>query len=304
MGEVNKLPFDVFICYKRSSAEEMALRLREALKEYDISAFVDTMDIPKEYEFTDKWWQYRDDAIRKCDTFLMIVTVGFEKSTEIADEIKIARDSNRKLMLFRWHKLYPEIIINLGDELLNIKDLQQISFDSPGMLVTQFFDNYKRQYNKEQRLSIQKTETATKVDKPVPPLVHYEITQQIRDTILQRQLPNVGFNIRSWHPEPIKARIKARVILGGQDLGMEKSEYRNGKYFGYYNGKTEWNLNPYGMVFGNFSIPLQCATSKEALTIEVTVTLKDQKGRTFEYLPVSYTFMRNVNSWFYEPASF
>jgi hypothetical protein len=137
-----------------------------------------------------------------------------------------------------------------------------------------------------------------------PPLINFGVTQQINETDLQWNLPKVGFRIRSWHPDPIKAKVKARVILGGNDLGMEIGQMRNGKYFGYYNGKTIWHLNPYEAVFGNFSIPPQCATSEETLSIEVTVIIKDQKGNEFEYLPVSYTFVHDTNSWFYEPASF
>jgi hypothetical protein len=295
--------FDVFICYKRSSAEDIAIKLREALKEHEISAFIDTIDIPKEYELTEKWWQFRDQAIRTCGTFLMLVTIGFEKSTEIVKEIRIARDSKRKFALFRWIKLSTDLQIDLGDEVLNIKDLQQTPFDSAGMLIRQFFDNCSKEFYKKQKHgTIPKQKINT--DQPLTPLVHYGITQQINETPLQWDLPRVGFIIRSWHPDPIRARVKAKVILGGEDLGMEKGCYRNGKYLGYYNGKTTWNLNPYGAVFGNFTLPEKCATSKEALTIEVKVVLKDQKGNLFRYLPVAFTYMRDKNTWFYEPVSF
>jgi hypothetical protein len=73
---------------------------------------------------------------------------------------------------------------------------------------------------------------------------------------------------------------------------------------GYYNGQTAWNLNPYSIVFGHFSIPQECATSKETLTIEVRVSLEDQNGQVLEYLPVGFTFIREKNTWFYEPREF
>jgi hypothetical protein len=296
--------FDVFICYKRFSAEEMAHTLRSALKDYDITAFIDTIEIPKEYEFTEKWWQYRDQAIVSCGTFLMLVTAGFEKSKEIAKEIKIARDNHKTIMFFRWSKLSTEMLIDLGDEIFNTKDLQQIPFDSSGMLVRLFFDNYSQDEQNVQKLTLPNATLEADPVKLVHPLVRYGVTQQINNSTEKWDLPRVGFTFRSWHPEPIKAKVKARVILGGEDLGMEKGEVRNGKYLGYYNGKTDWNLNPYNVIFGNFSIPPKCATSKETLSIEVTVSIEDQQGHTFEYLPVAFTFMRDSNSWFYEPASF
>ena len=300
------MSYEVFICYKRTSGDELAARLKEALGEYHISAFVDTLDIPKQYESTAKWWEYRNNAIVNCKVFAMIVTIGFEKSSDIVREIKLARSEKKKFMCFRWARLSPEIIINLGDESLNIKDMEQISFDSPSQLVRQFFDNYPKQNQtlpKEEAISLKIISSKDSN----PPLVHYEITQSIQNTTLQRMLPDVGFYIRSWHPYPIKARVKARVILDGKDLGMEKGDYRNGKYVGYYNGETEWNLNPYIIVFGHFNIPKECVEGVEkdkTLTIEVRVTVEDQNRQIFEYLPVAWTYIRRNNMWFFEPVNF
>ena len=113
-------------------------------------------------------------------------------------------------------------------------------------------------------------------------------------------VPCVGASARAL----IRARVKARIILGDKDLGMVKGEYRNGKYMGYYDGRTPWNLNPYSIVFGHFSIPQELVQSKETLTIEVRVNIKDQNGLTFKYLPVAFTYMSKNNIWFFEPRSF
>lgn len=301
------MPYDVFICYKRLSGDDLAERLRNALRENQISAFVDDFDIPKEYKLTEKWWQYRDQAITDCGTFVMIVTKGFEKSPPIIQEMKLAESHKRKFMCFRWTDLKPEILIDLGDQKLNLKDIQQIEFRTPADLVRQFFACYEGEYQGELGEITKHTTkpqlTPTLKENP-PPLVHYGITQQIQNTEYQRKLPDVGFYIRSTHDHPIRTRVKARVILGDKDLGMEKGAVRNGKYMGYYNGKTQWNLNPYSLVFGHFSIPQECVQSKETLTIEVRVSLEDQNGQTFEYLPVAFTYMPKINSWFFEPRSF
>jgi hypothetical protein len=299
------MPHEVFICYKRSSGDDLAVRLKEALREFNIPAFVDTMDIPKKYESTDKWWEYRNQAIANCKIFAMIVTAGFEKSSEIVKEIKLARDKKREFMCFRWAKLNPEIAIDLGNEFLNIRDIEQIPFSNASELVRQFFDNYSKQNQtqpEEETIEDRKIQSAS--EESHPPLIHYEITQLIQNTMLERMLPDVGFYIRSWHPHPVKARVKARIILDGKDLGMEKGEYRNGKYVGYYNGQTEWNLNPYTIVFGHFSIPQECVEKNKTLTIEVRVTLEDQNGQVFNYLPVAWTHIRESNVWFFEPVNF
>ncbi len=295
-----KNDYDVFICYKRLSADDFALRLREALKEYDIRAFVDSADIPKEYELTELWWQYRDNALKNSGTFIMLVTIGFEKSEEIIKEIKLARESRCKCMVFRWHTLSPDLTVDLGNTKLNLSDFEQVAFDSAGMLVRQFFDSYKKQYETPPSAS----KDAVLSFLTVPPILHYEITQRVRDTNRQRALPNVGFNIRSWHPSPLKVRVSARVILGSEDLGMVEGQIRNGKHLGYYNGETEWNLNPYNIVFGNLNIRSKCATGGETLTIEVTIVGTDERGVYFQYLPVAYTFDRDNNTWFYEPTAF
>lgn len=299
---------EVFICYKRHFADDLAVNLREALREINISAFVDTIDIPKIYEFTEKWSEYRNQAIANCKIFAMIVTAGFEKSQEIAEEIKLAREKRKDSMCFRWAELNPEIVIDLGGESLNTKDIEQIPFNNASELVRRFYDCYAKQnptHPEQKTTEDRKTQSAS--EESHPPLIHYEITQLIQNTMLERMLPDVGFYIRSWYPRPVKARVKARIILDGKDLGMEKGVYRNGKYVGYYNGQTEWNLNPYTIVFGHFSIPQECVEGVEknkTLTIEVRVTLEDQDGQLFEHLPVAWTYIRKSNVWFFEPIGF
>lgn len=297
------MTFDIFICYNRKSARDLAINLKQALEDYDISAFVDFLDIPKEFELTEKWWQYRDQAIRNCNTFLMLVTKGFERSPEIIKELKLARDQKRHFMCFRWKNLKPEIVIDLGDVRLNLKDQQQITFDTPEDLVRKFFDNYPKLNQKTGKEATPKVPRSHLPSKETrSPLVHFEITQAIRNTRITRSLPDVGFNIRSWNDFPIRAIVKARVFLGRKDLGLIKGANRGGKYIGYYDGQTSWNLNPYTIVFGHFSIPRECIESDERLTIEVNIVLEDLNGQTYEYLPVGWTYMRENNKWFYEPS--
>ena len=97
---------------------------------------------------------------------------------------------------------------------------------------------------------------------------------------------------------PIKVRMETRAIIGGKDYG----EIRDEK--GYYSGKTLWNINPRLTVFGNFNAPRDCLDNSLDFKIEIKVTIIDYNNKEFSMLPVSWTYMRNKNSWFFEPKSF
>jgi hypothetical protein len=305
------MKYEVFICYKNYSADDLSIRLREALLDNGIDAFVDRLDIPTRYQAQEKWERYRDEAICNCDTFLMIVTVGFGSSPQIIKEIKLAGENHKDIMCFRWSKLKPELMINLGDRILNTKDIQQIEFCTSADLVRQFFDYYERPKAKSQQNSqiasvthsqekAKEISSTVEISRPVS----YEITQSIGNTSAQRVLPDVGFNIQNWSEDCLKAWVKVRVLLGGRDLGLIKGSKRNEKYLGYYNGETVWNLNPYYGVFGHFTLPHECVDSSENLTLIVNTTFETTSGRKIEYLPIAWTYDRKTNSWFIEPTTF
>ena len=289
--------YDVFICYKRDSAKDLAIMLKEALKDFEISAFVDLMDIPKEFEFTDKWWQARDEAICNCGKIVMIVTAGFDRSPEIVKEINLAINEQKKFMCFRWENLETNIIVNLGDKLFELKDQQQISFNTPEELIRRFFDSYQNYSPNvtQKNLGLRTQSSNQSMNKNSSPLVHFEITQSLKETNLKRQLPEVGFFIRSWNDYPIRVRTKAKVSLGSKPLKILKNRVGN------YDGTTLWNLNPYAIAFGNFSIPDICQKSKDDLMIEVSVTIEKMDGKVFDFLPIAWKYIREKNNWLFEP---
>jgi hypothetical protein len=112
-------------------------------------------------------------------------------------------------------------------------------------------------------------------------------------------LPKVGFTLtNSGQFPPVKAKVKLRVFLGDKELGGISDQH------GYYSGETEWHLNPLTKIFGNFSVPQECATSKETLRIQIHLTAIDVYHRSHEYLPCCWQYQRWNNSWFLEPTSF
>ena len=297
------MKYEVFICYKQSTAKDYALHLWEGLRERQITAFLDIKDIPRKFkEGTDKWRACRDKAIIDCKTFLMIVTRGFENSPEIQKEIAWAIKEKKEFMCLRRRILSPDIPINLlMKKRINLEDYQQIPFDTPEELLRNVLDNLLEPRQGIARApSIQQPPTE---EKRRFPLVHFYITQAVQNNpMIKRKLPNVGFNIRNSGDSPVRAKVKARVFLGSRDIGLVKGSKRGGKYMGYYDGKVLWNLNPYTLFFGNFSVPKICAETDENLRIEVSVTLIDVDGQKHKLLPVSWTFMRDKNDWFLEPT--
>jgi hypothetical protein len=243
----------------------------------------------------------------------MIITWLFESSPEIINEINLVKQyEDKDIMVFRRKQQSHDISIDLGnDVLLALKNKEQIPFYDSADLINLFLDKYPRHEKQNIDELTSKSPTANeRVGKKAEcsitkakPLIHYEITQSIQNTILKRQLPDVGFNIRNWNSYPLKAKVKARVILSGTDCGLVKGSNRMGKYLGYYDGKTTWNLNPYIQFFGHFSVQEYSKRVNESLTIEVTVSLEDLNGEKFEYLPVCWTYDKKTNDWFYEPTS-
>ena len=297
------MKYEAFICYKQNTGKDYALHLWEGLRERQITAFLDIKDIPRKFkEGTDKWRACRDQAIIDCRTFLMIVTRGFDSSLEIQKEIALAIKEKKEFMCLRRRILSPDIPIDLlMKKHINLEDYQQIPFDTPEELLRNVLDNLL-----EPKHGIERVPSI--VQPPAEeqrrfPLVHFNITQAVQNNpMIKRKLPNVGFSIRNSSDSPIRAKVKARVFLGSRDLGLVEGSQRGGKYMGYYDGKTLWNLNPYTLFFGNFSVPKICAEINENLRIEVSVTLIDIDRQEHKLLPVSWTFMRDKNDWFLEPT--
>lgn len=297
------MKYEVFICYRQDTGDDFASRLWNGLKDRDISAFLDVEDIPKRYKGTDKWREFRNQAICDCNVFLMIVTDGFEKSDEIRKEIVLANAEERDFMCMIEKGLPPNVQTTLLHQNVELRDLQQIPFSTPGELLRSVLKNYNEQKQEAmEEIPLPMTQPTAEEKRPFP-LVHFRITQAVANNpMVRRKLPSVGFNIGNSGDSPIRAKVKARVFLGSRDLGLVKGRKRGGKYMGYYDGKVLWNLNPYTILFGNFSVPEMCTKTDENLRIEVSVTLVEVDGQEHKLLPLSWTLMRDKNGWFLEPA--
>jgi hypothetical protein len=124
-------PFQAFICYKKSSGKDYADHLKSGLEEVGVHTFEDCRDIPQTVVTEEGWAQCRDKALTESKYFLLIMTPGFDLSSEVIKEIAMARkQSNKTFIFFRHRSMGRKILVNLGDEVLDIGRLEQVSFES------------------------------------------------------------------------------------------------------------------------------------------------------------------------------
>jgi len=122
--------YDVFIAYRRDTGLDFARHLKSGLEREHIPAFLDIVDIPKEFKGRQTWIRTRNGAIKRTKKFLLIITNGIQTSRELKEEITIAQDNNKTFMLYRHYTLNPQITIALEREKMNLNDFQQVSFSS------------------------------------------------------------------------------------------------------------------------------------------------------------------------------
>ena len=122
--------YEVFIAYRRDTGLDFAKHLKSGLEREGISAFLDIIDIPKEFKGKQTWIRTRNESIKKSEKFLLIATSGIETSRELKKEIQIARDNNKAFLVYRHYTLCSQITISLEREKMHLGDFQQVSFDS------------------------------------------------------------------------------------------------------------------------------------------------------------------------------
>jgi hypothetical protein len=124
-------PFEVFLCYKKSSGKDYADHLKAGLEELGLHTFEDCKDIPQTVDTEEGWACSRDKALEESKYFLLIMTPGFDLSQEVANEIRMARkQTNKTFVYFRHRSMGRKIIVNLGDDIFDIGKLEQVSFET------------------------------------------------------------------------------------------------------------------------------------------------------------------------------
>jgi hypothetical protein len=124
-------PFDVFLCYKKSSGKDYADHLKAGLEELGLHTFEDCKDISQTVDTEEGWACSRDKALEESKYFVLIMTPGFDLSREVTNEIRMARkQTNKTFVYFRHRSMGRNIVVNLGEEVFDIGKLEQVSFET------------------------------------------------------------------------------------------------------------------------------------------------------------------------------
>ena len=130
-GNEDTRPFDVFLCYKKSSGKDYADHLKTGLEEAGFHTFQDCKDIPLTVDTEEGWACSRDKALAESKYFLLVMTPGFDLSQEVVNEVSMARkQANKTFVFFRHRSMGRKIVLHLGDESLDIGKLEQVSFEN------------------------------------------------------------------------------------------------------------------------------------------------------------------------------
>lgn len=190
-------------------------------------------------------------------------------------------------------------------KLSNIENAIPLCFDCHGRI-----NSYNPKHGvgtayKVKEIKARRDQIYEKHTRHLVPVTFFEITQVVRmnPELPSRQLPDVGFNLKHVDPRflPVTAKVEVRYLLDQKYQGMIEG------HNGYYNGETDWHLNPTSIIFGHFSVPEKCVTHEESgkdFKIEVQVTIVDQYGRPHRHLPQAWTYVPTLNYWYIEPRSF
>ena len=148
---------------------------------------------------------------------------------------------------------------------------------------------------------IREKKTVAEIWKPFPK-INFNIAQKLVN-ITNRLLrvcdfPQVAWEAVNDSPYQLRVKIEVHPILGGHDLHPLKDDN--------INGKSVYEVEPNSYVFANgcFTLPKECADSKEDLVVEIRATVTDVndigKGE-LKLLPKRWKYVRETNSWFYYP---
>jgi hypothetical protein len=124
-------PFDIFLCYKKSSGKDFADHLKAGLEELGLHTFLDSRDIPQITGQEEKWDRIRDQALMESPVFIILMTPGFELSGQVVKELNMARKAgDKRFVFFRVHSLGRKFSIKLDNEVFETGKQEQVSFET------------------------------------------------------------------------------------------------------------------------------------------------------------------------------
>lgn len=136
--------------------KDFADHLKFGLEELGLHTFLDTKDIPQAIGGEEQWAHARDKALLESNIFILIMTPRFHMSAEVTKELTLARkQGNKTFIYFRHSSMDVNIIVNLGNEVLDISKQEQVAFETKEELVRLAHDilsKRSRELSKEKQL--------------------------------------------------------------------------------------------------------------------------------------------------------
>ena len=147
---------DVFISYETTTGLSLARHVKKALRKINKSAFVADEDIPKGA----KWESVIYEAIRDCEHFVVIMTMGAILSpAEIKPEIEMANQFNKHMISCKPYTVGRMLTRTLP----LVYDLQHIDFGDKEDLAEQVITVIKK-HEKEEAVGRTYMEEAAKIE--------------------------------------------------------------------------------------------------------------------------------------------
>jgi hypothetical protein len=148
--------YDAFIAYYRDSAYDFAEHLKKSMEKIGSNVFLDTHDIPKEITKEEFQWRvHRDQAINSSKKFFVILTRGFDNSSEIKSELSQAIENDTPMYFFKHKSLPWDISIELNRREFNFGKCNLQEFENKYDLVRLVLEII----NKKKKSVIDKTYT-------------------------------------------------------------------------------------------------------------------------------------------------
>jgi hypothetical protein len=122
--------YDFFISYYHGTGFDFAKYLKDHVKDFNRTAFLDKSDIHTEVrEQSDEWRAQIDEGITNSKNFVLLMTLGFNNRPEIKREWKKALASGSKCILFKKDNLRDQdLLMELDNEIIDFSKYNYSKF--------------------------------------------------------------------------------------------------------------------------------------------------------------------------------
>jgi len=131
-----------------------------------LHTFLDSKDIPMKVDGQVEWAKIRDQALQESKIFILIMTPGFELSSEVVKELNKARkQGGKEFIYFRHRNMGRKIVVQLENETLDLGKQEQVSFETKEELLRLAHNILFRESNlKKASKDIDKTDSDSEID--------------------------------------------------------------------------------------------------------------------------------------------